>query len=535
MKKLILLTLMLFLAQPAGAHTQSEKIFIAKDGFNPKQLIIDINSTIEFINDDSNEHWPASDIHPTHRIYPEFDPKNGLKNQESFRFKFEKAGKFKYHDHLNPKLTGVIEVLDENKVVNQSKMGFLRYLIDKMFIFFANLRKKISPEGTLSFRPKKIEIISKKQIDDIVQKSQLSLMDKSQGQNEYIKKQMETCFKSGGRDYCYKDLSYLLMYQFGLREVLDLLYKNENDNNVFARCHELTHYLTRLAYQQEKSIASVYDQCSSVCHGGCYHGAIEQYLEDQNLKLDGSDEEKIKLEVPKICGRQSDFEVPLLYTECLHGIGHGGMFITDGDLFKALKMCDFLRDEEDRQSCYSGAFMENSSSSTNLDHPSRFIKDDDPLYPCNALEEKYLSICYRYQSSYFAIKVGSNWVETAKLCMRVPDPYKNMCFLTIGSNQVGFTQDLDLISQNCSLMPEDRFKIDCIKGAVDGLAIRYRNDPLRGFNLCQKSQDITTKDCFIQYGSSILSWSSDVAQRDKLCDSLKNLKHSSWCKGIEKI
>lgn len=367
------------------------------------------------------------------------------------------------------------------------------------------------------------------EIKKILSEKGFRLRQEKEDPNLYIKSQMRICFSSGGKDSCYKNLATILFNQFYLSEILDLIQKNEEDEAVFSRCHELTHYLTRLAYSKEQSITKVYDQCTSVCHGGCYHGAIEQYLSDKKL-TPGVDNERISQEIPKVCGIKSEYKIPLLYDECTHGIGHGTMYITDGDLIASLSMCDLLDNQRDKESCYSGAFMENSSSSTNLDHPSKFIRADDPMYPCNILDKRYLNLCYRYQSSHFAIITQSNWQEVSKLCLKVPDEYRLYCFLTIGSNQVGFTQDLKTILNNCNLMPSEYQKY-CFEGAVDAMAIRYRDDISWGVNFCSQIPPQFQKGCFKQYGSSISTWSADPSSKINLCSNIENIQFALWCRG----
>ncbi|MEX2090761.1 MAG: hypothetical protein WD989_01350 [Candidatus Paceibacterota bacterium] len=81
------------------------------DGFFPENLKINGKETVRFINKSKNQFWPASDFHPVHTIYPEFDPKNPVEPGQSWSFRFEKIGKWRYHDHLAPYFTGTIEVV----------------------------------------------------------------------------------------------------------------------------------------------------------------------------------------------------------------------------------------------------------------------------------------------------------------------------------------------------------------------------------------------------------------------------------------
>jgi plastocyanin len=89
---------------------EEKEILITKMQYSPSLLTIPRCTKVTFINQDTTDHWPASDIHPTHGIYPEFDPKKALKPNEKWSFVFEKKGKWSFHDHLYPTTYGTIEV-----------------------------------------------------------------------------------------------------------------------------------------------------------------------------------------------------------------------------------------------------------------------------------------------------------------------------------------------------------------------------------------------------------------------------------------
>jgi len=85
-------------------------IKITASGFNPKSVTIQKGDTVKFINNDSSPHWPASNPHPTHTDYPGFDALRPVPPGQSYSFKFERLGKFGFHDHLDPSLGGIINV-----------------------------------------------------------------------------------------------------------------------------------------------------------------------------------------------------------------------------------------------------------------------------------------------------------------------------------------------------------------------------------------------------------------------------------------
>ena len=78
--------------------------------YNPSKITIKQNQKVTFVNQSDQDIWPASNIHPTHSIYPEFDPQKPVKPGQSWSFTFTKAGIWRFHDHLSPEITGTITV-----------------------------------------------------------------------------------------------------------------------------------------------------------------------------------------------------------------------------------------------------------------------------------------------------------------------------------------------------------------------------------------------------------------------------------------
>ena len=83
---------------------------VGEAGFNPKELKIKKGDTVIWTNASSRQVWPASAVHPTHQELPGFDSLRGISADESYSFRFDKPGSWRYHDHLNPALTGVVQV-----------------------------------------------------------------------------------------------------------------------------------------------------------------------------------------------------------------------------------------------------------------------------------------------------------------------------------------------------------------------------------------------------------------------------------------
>lgn len=83
---------------------------MTKNGFEPEEIKIKKGQTVTWVNEDTDFHWPASNLHPTHQIYPEFDSRKPLAPGEHWSVTFEKTGEWRCHDHLNPRSMCMVRV-----------------------------------------------------------------------------------------------------------------------------------------------------------------------------------------------------------------------------------------------------------------------------------------------------------------------------------------------------------------------------------------------------------------------------------------
>ena len=93
-----------------GNDVQVQQISYDGDKFTPSTLTIKVGDIIVFKNQSKASFWPASNPHPTHTDYSELDPKQPISAGKTFQFKFTKVGTWGFHDHLNPRAYGKINV-----------------------------------------------------------------------------------------------------------------------------------------------------------------------------------------------------------------------------------------------------------------------------------------------------------------------------------------------------------------------------------------------------------------------------------------
>lgn len=97
--------------------TGSVTVLYTETGFDKANITVKAGTEVSFINKRRTQPmWVASDIHDTHELYPEFEQANAVGDAPSlldtlYTFKFNKSGKWPYHDHNDPSLKGVVTVI----------------------------------------------------------------------------------------------------------------------------------------------------------------------------------------------------------------------------------------------------------------------------------------------------------------------------------------------------------------------------------------------------------------------------------------
>lgn len=346
----------------------------------------------------------------------------------------------------------------------------------------------------------------------------ISLLLAAAGVSWYITKPVQTSnlllaqFTTCNQRPDNKDCLKLLAEQttLPLPEVFKLIAKHEQEPALFSQCHTYLHFLGQFTLEKIGDISAVLRNGNSICFSGFYHGALEIYLQKHLGEVNETELQKL---LPTIC-RPLEETSPKNFNECVHGLGHSLMFFADLQLPQALAWCDSLSDGGQRTSCYGGAFMENTTSSTNPDHPGKFLKADDPLYPCSILEDKYLASCYTLQGQYFVQNSGFDFMKAAKLCQSVPHNYQLICFNAIGQTIVGFTTNTQQLASICDTLPaEKQYTESCDFGVIRTLFERYDMPIDQAVVICETSAEHKQKSC---KRSIVTSWqATNPASFDK--------------------
>ncbi|HEX6371100.1 MAG TPA: hypothetical protein VF006_19435 [Longimicrobium sp.] len=358
-------------------------------------------------------------------------------------------------------------------------------------------------------------------------------------------------------------------------EVLDTLVIADGD--VRFNAHALAHGLGIAAYRTPETLASTFADCPPTQMSGCYHGVVQGYFLSlaRQGRLPGTPE------LDTMC--EPHRGTTFLFFQCAHGVGHGLMAVHDNHVPMSLDACDLATDDFIRRSCYGGVFMENVVRVTHPHHtaeghagtqggdghgaqpaaadahahgaaqaadhgghgehaagqqaqagadahaahgamrhgPWRPLDRSDPLYPCNAVAEKYQEGCYMMQTSAILFFNGADVAATGRACEGAPEPMVSLCFGSLGRDITALAaqnhaRSLEMCGRTAG-QADGRGQLWCTLGVVQNL-VNVAADPDEGLRFCRLVAGGDPKrQCYRAVGEMIGTLVNAAEQRRASC------------------
>ncbi len=260
---------------------------------------------------------------------------------------------------------------------------------------------------------------------------------------------------------CYQTYFEKLVKEKGTAKAfVELKKEYETNGYIRSQCHPLTHVIGRATASLFPNVVDAYKYGDSICWSGFYHGVMEQIVNQVGMSKLAGNLDSICKDIP---GKERySFD----YYNCVHGLGHGLMAITENELFKSLTLCDNLNGGWEKTSCYGGVFMENIIVD-NKNHFTKYLKPSEPVYPCNAVEAQYKSSCYLMQTSYMLKVSGNNFSKVFENCRNADEGYIETCYQSLGRDASGQSlSNAESTKAKCDLGSDYAQKSNCIIGAV---------------------------------------------------------------------
>ncbi len=536
-------------AMPAYGHTgNSYTIQMTDQGFVPDHLEILAGDTVVFENVGQNDHWPASDRHPTHTSYPDFDPGRPIIAGSSWTFIFFRPGNWGMHDHLYPEFMGRIVVLPDVHASGSGQAGTttsaggqsrLSQIVDALKRYVNTIFSAAGQLVAEVFGAPGVAVAQTSQPSIDVQPTLPAL---------------DTAFRApplASLDQVYRDLQIGCAQEdfdcwanffrqetisYGPQIAVDLIMKLKGDGRVAPDVdeHQLGHQIGR----QTAESFGVNDQAFLLCpmaqlNGGCQHGFFEWVLGRTETTSAAAD---------LICQQLQEGYAVKYYFYCYHGVGHGVMMAAAYDLDRALTICDSLADAVAADGCWQGVFMENVNAGMHDFAREGVFSLDDPLAPCDVVEDKYRHECYVNHAGYL-MKVFDNDVRGATNACLKAEAYVGACLESIGlmvtnpvwqPNLYGDLGDESFVQvawNLCTQFPAGHVE-SCVVGGIDNIHNFDEFDLGRAAGFCSTVDADYQFTCYNRMGFNLFNQSLTVDDAVAACETLEGEFRDACLSGV---
>jgi hypothetical protein len=276
-------------------------------------------------------------------------------------------------------------------------------------------------------------------------------------------------------------------------------------------CHRVTHAIGSATLARNGgNVAKTFSEGDSLCGSGFYHGVLERSL----VRVQSRKPDRLAPVARTLCADAADI-TPWVEYQCLHGLGHGLMIATGLNLPISLEVCRRLRRWWDRDACRGGVFMENISTSYGVQ--SLFLKDDDPIYPCNWVRRSAKRRCYQTVTFRVLGMVRWDFERAAETCSVVETAYVHMCFQSLGKDVSTWSErEAERTVENCAVARRFGYEAECIYGAAQDAAANFA-DGQRAKPLCELVAGRLAARCFEGIGSVTGRFYRTVEERLNAC------------------
>jgi hypothetical protein len=173
------------------------------------------------------------------------------------------------------------------------------------------------------------------------------------------------------------------------------------------------------------------------------------------------------------------------------------MIYTGYDMPESLTTCDGLQTDFDQISCSGGVFMENFSSSYGV--TSKYLRKNDPIYPCDSVAERYKGQCYGLVTANLLKTTGYDQKKTAAGCRRSEPRWLGICFESFGRDVSGIAgKSAAKARASCRLAAKNEG--DCLYGVVREI-VNSDAGGERGARFCARAPKRYRSHCYSGVGS----------------------------------
>jgi hypothetical protein len=311
-----------------------------------------------------------------------------------------------------------------------------------------------------------------------------------------------------------------LAYSEGPKPALALFdQRRAHDKTISADCHRIAHTIGSAALAHfSGNVPLTYSRGSASCASGYYHGILERAFAGVVSKAG------LVRAARALCRGAAVRRRGFLDYQCTHGLGHGLMIQTGYDLPTALAVSGRLQTRWDEVSCTGGVFMENGSTVYGM--RSRWLRDANPVYPCNRVKTRNKASCFLRATTQMLRTNRFDWHDTAARCAAVSQKWRSYCFRSYGRDAVTYAGGkLPSILRLCAVAGAEEGQ--CLYGAARTLADRDAATT-SAVEFCRGAPAATSDDCFAGLGLVIGLLERTPRARFMTCDRVAGM-HARAC------
>ena len=478
--------LLVFLGPAAGRGEGGEPVVVRMldQGFVPNAIEVWQGDSVVFENRGKEPHWPASDIHPTHQVYPELDARQPVVSGQRWTFRFDRPGAWRFHDHLHPEAFGSVVVRERPGGVWQAWDTRVVWPItralgtgyDTLLLSVSRFYYRLFPD----------------ELERVLRGFQIRRIAANDDELRYW------------------------VALVGSERIMAILLDQSGGWATFD-CHQEAHQVGRISYTVYGLAA--FRRADATCASGFYHGALEGFLRERGTT-------NFAEELERLC---QGFQTRYARMQCLHGAGHGVMAYEAYDLPKALHTCGTLGNLYARRPCYDGVFMENIVVAMGFGalrgHRTAWVSQDFH-FPCSAIGDDPVLLfhCYQIQTTWM-LSLTRDYDVVVRECSRALGNMQGVCFKSLGRDIASVTlRDPQAILALCAKVPRERgdYHDRCVGGAVEAVVI-FWGERLRGqaSAVCRLLADPDKRACY----DVIVGWLDwifpEPARRREVCETFE--------------
>jgi len=328
--------------------------------------------------------------------------------------------------------------------------------------------------------------------------------------------ELASCLESG----CFEQAFANIAFKEGPKAALALFdQKIAAGGPIESGCHRIAHMIGAAALARyEGNVGKAFSEGSTSCWSGYYHGILERSFTGVSSKAELGQTSR------DLCDDTQIRKTTWIAYQCVHGLGHGLMIHSGYNLPYALDVCEMLATSWDQTSCKGGVFMENISSSYGV--RSKWVKEDDGVYPCRVVEENDKLYCYLMVTSRILSVEDYDWEKTARICLTVEKNWIATCFRSFGRDASGSSrQDPERIAELCKLAKE--YEGDCLDAGAKDMTANYTSGKQASV-LCNNAPPDLQGRCFNAIGSILGTFYATSEERRAGCASITE-EHFAQC------